>query len=88
MLPESAGNSNNSANPNKKGGDVDIFPGFKPAVEACLLDWSDYPLNGITYSAAASHYYCPVMCCRHDAAEESLKVVSFFFIILFKKKYI
>ena len=40
-------------------------------MEACLLDWSDYPLSGITYSPAASHYYCPVMCCHHDINNES-----------------
>jgi len=29
--------------------DTDIFVGFKPACEACDLDWGDYPLAGITY---------------------------------------
>lgn len=29
--------------------DTEIFVGFKPAWEACELDWEDYPLDGITY---------------------------------------
>lgn len=29
--------------------DVEIFSGFKPAIEACLLDWSDFPIPGVTY---------------------------------------
>ena len=35
-----------------------MFPGFRPAIEACLLDWNDYQLPGITYSP--SRYYSPV----------------------------
>ncbi|KAH9502527.1 Zinc finger SWIM domain-containing protein 8 [Bulinus truncatus] len=31
--------------------DIEIFPGFKPAIEACALTWDDYPIPGITYSA-------------------------------------
>lgn len=48
-----------------------MFPGFKPSLEACQLDWSDYPLPGVTYSRTASRYYCPVMCFRHDSRHES-----------------
>ncbi|XP_059156480.1 zinc finger SWIM domain-containing protein 8-like isoform X2 [Physella acuta] len=43
-------NSSTSATGIKKG-DVEIFPGFKPAIEACALTWDDYPIPGITYSA-------------------------------------
>ncbi|KAB7501706.1 Zinc finger SWIM domain-containing protein 8 [Armadillidium nasatum] len=66
-----AGNSNPNNRESKKGGDIEVFPGFKPAIEACLLDWDDYPLPGITYSPAASRYYCPVMCCKHDPNHDS-----------------
>ena len=27
-----------------------MFSGFKPALEACLLTWDDYPIPGVTYS--------------------------------------
>ncbi|XP_064116671.1 zinc finger SWIM domain-containing protein 8 homolog isoform X1 [Macrobrachium nipponense] len=56
---------------NKRGTDSDVFPGFKPSIEACFLDWSDYPLPGVTYSQTTSRYYCPVMCFRHDSRHES-----------------
>ena len=32
-----------------KKNDVEAFVGFKPAIEACQLDWSDYTISGITY---------------------------------------
>ncbi|OQV21645.1 Zinc finger SWIM domain-containing protein 8 [Hypsibius exemplaris] len=25
--------------------DIDLFPGFKPAIEVCSLDWKDYPVE-------------------------------------------
>lgn len=65
-----AGSSSGSGS-NKRVTDGDVFPGFKPAIEACQLDWSDYPLPGVTYSRTASRYYCPVMCFRHDSRHES-----------------
>lgn len=65
-----AGSSGGSGN-TKRVTDGDVFPGFKPAIEACQLDWSDYPLPGVTYSRTASRYYCPVMCFRHDSRHES-----------------
>jgi hypothetical protein len=46
--------------------DVEVFTGFKPAIEACYLDWDDYPLSGITYTSGASRlYHCPFTCFRH-----------------------
>ncbi|XP_042239030.1 zinc finger SWIM domain-containing protein 8 homolog isoform X2 [Homarus americanus] len=65
-----AGSSSGSGS-NKRVTDGDVFPGFKPALEACQLDWSDYSLPGVTYSRTASRYYCPVMCFRHDSRHES-----------------
>ncbi|XP_064602732.1 zinc finger SWIM domain-containing protein 8-like isoform X2 [Liolophura sinensis] len=35
---------------NMKKNDVEVFPGFKPSLEACQMDWSDYPITGVTYS--------------------------------------
>ncbi|KAJ8022267.1 Zinc finger SWIM domain-containing protein 8 [Holothuria leucospilota] len=29
--------------------DVEIFPGFKPAIEACMMDWADFPIPGVTF---------------------------------------
>jgi hypothetical protein len=45
--------------------DVEVFPGFRPAVEACYLTWESYPIPGITYSESSKHYNCPFMCFRH-----------------------
>ncbi|KAK7003387.1 zinc finger SWIM domain-containing protein 8-like isoform X2 [Biomphalaria glabrata] len=47
-----ARNNNSSASVTSvKKLDIEIFPGFKPAIEACGLTWDDYPIPGITYSA-------------------------------------
>jgi hypothetical protein len=46
--------------------DVEVFTGFKPAIEACYMDWEDYPLPGITYTSGVSRlYHCPFTCFRH-----------------------
>ncbi|KAK7073230.1 Zinc finger SWIM domain-containing protein 8 [Halocaridina rubra] len=66
-----AGSGGTGSGNNKRGTDSDVFPGFKPSIEACFLDWSDYPLPGVTYSQTASRYYCPVMCFKHDSRHES-----------------
>jgi len=53
-------NSNgNSVNGIKKS-DIEVFPGFKPAMEGCLMDWSDYPIPGVTYYCGySSRWYTP-----------------------------
>ena len=38
--------------------DVELFSGFKPAIEACFLDWKDYPIAGVTFGSNA-HYLSP-----------------------------
>ncbi|KAL0280565.1 UNVERIFIED_CONTAM: hypothetical protein PYX00_001825 [Menopon gallinae] len=44
-----------------------VFPGFNPAVQACRLDWEDYPLPGITYTVGSNQlYHCPFTCFRHS----------------------
>ncbi|XP_021938026.1 zinc finger SWIM domain-containing protein 8 isoform X2 [Zootermopsis nevadensis] len=46
--------------------DVEVFTGFKPAIEACYMDWDDYPLPGITYTSGVNRlYHCPFTCFRH-----------------------
>lgn len=54
-----------SSNKNNLG--FEVFSGFKPAVEACFLDWEDYPLPGITYNSGTSWLYHtqPFTCFRH-----------------------
>lgn len=53
--------------------DADLFVGFKPAIEACYLDWEDYPLAGITHSQDANPmYHCPFACLKQaDSKAES-----------------
>lgn len=44
-----------------------VFPGFNPAIQACRLDWEDYPLPGITYTVGSNQlYHCPFTCFRHS----------------------
>ncbi|XP_060523765.1 zinc finger SWIM domain-containing protein 8 homolog [Cylas formicarius] len=46
--------------------DFEIFTGFRPAIEACYLDWEDYPMPGITYTSDINPmYHCPFTCFRH-----------------------
>ncbi|XP_014298528.2 zinc finger SWIM domain-containing protein 8 homolog [Microplitis demolitor] len=46
--------------------DIEVFTGFKPALEACYLDWDEYTLPGITYTAGSNPmYHCPFTCFRH-----------------------
>lgn len=48
--------------------DLEVFPGFRPALEASYLDWSDYQISGITYQGGVSRlYHCPFTCFRHGA---------------------
>lgn len=57
-------NTNNNGNNNfHKKSDFENFSGFKPAMEACLLDWDDYPIPGVTHSDDPSRsWFCP---CPH-----------------------
>ncbi len=38
-----------ATNTNVKRADIEIFSGFKSGIEACQLDWKDYPIQGLTY---------------------------------------
>lgn len=77
-----------SSNKNNLG--FEIFSGFKPAVEACFLDWEDYPLPGITYNNGASWLYHtqPFTCFRfggESARSEHVNInpVSSMYCVLF-----
>lgn len=39
-----------ASNSGLKKNDMENFVGFKPSIEACNLEWSDYPIPGVTYS--------------------------------------
>ncbi|KRT86467.1 hypothetical protein AMK59_1153, partial [Oryctes borbonicus] len=72
--------SNSQSNPNKNGSlkiDLEVFTGFKPAIEACYMDWDDYPMPGITYTEDANPmYHCPFTCFRHSGDSKSDNVVT------------
>ena len=53
--------NNNGNNQNHLGlrrADFEVFTGFKPALEACLLQWDDYPIAGVTV-CSSRRWYCP-----------------------------
>ncbi|KAH6945444.1 hypothetical protein HPB50_008498 [Hyalomma asiaticum] len=57
-----AGTGGNGGLSGARRSDLDVFPGFKPSLEACLLDWTDYPIEGITYAdGGACRWYSPYM---------------------------
>ncbi|XP_022909187.2 zinc finger SWIM domain-containing protein 8 homolog [Onthophagus taurus] len=62
--------TSSQSNGNKNGSlktDLEVFTGFKPAIEACYLDWDDYPMPGITYTEDSNPmYHCPFTCFRHN----------------------
>lgn len=54
-----------------------FFSGFKPAIEACYLDWEDYPMPGITYTNDINPmYHCPFTCFRHSGESRSDNVTQ------------
>jgi len=48
---------NAKCNNSSKKGDIELFPGFKPALEATYIDWTDYCIEGITYSEVSYTVY-------------------------------
>ena len=60
--------SHNSRQQQNLRNDTELFTGFKPAIEACYLDWEDYPIAGITHSLETNPmYHCPFTCFKSDA---------------------
>lgn len=54
----SGGASTTGAKNSRKPSDLELFPGFKEAIVACMLDWEDYPIPGVTFGHN-SHYLTP-----------------------------
>lgn len=47
--------------------DAELFVGFKPAIEACYLDWEEYQIPGITHTQETNPiYYSPFTCFKHN----------------------
>lgn len=63
-----------------KRADIDVFSGFRPAMEACLLDWNDYPISGVTYhEGGGRRWYSSYVHARfndHYLSGESSEYVS------------
>lgn len=50
--------------------DAELFIGFKPAIEACYLDWEDYPIVGITHNQEANPiFHSPFTCFKHHNSD-------------------
>jgi len=50
--------------------ETELFIGFKPAIEACYLDWEDYPIAGVTHTHDTNPiYYSPFTCFKHTDAK-------------------
>lgn len=53
--------------------DAELFVGFKPAIEACYLDWEDYPILGITHTQDTNPmYHCPFTCFKHTESKSDV----------------
>jgi len=64
---------NSGSKPSNKSGklsDIEIFSGFKPAIEACFLNWDDYQIPGVTYGHNPK-YLCPFTVFKHPAEADS-----------------
>ncbi len=60
--------SHNSRQQQNLRNDTELFTGFKPAIEACYLDWEDYPIAGITHTQDTNPmYHCPFTCFKSDS---------------------
>ncbi|XP_053685785.1 zinc finger SWIM domain-containing protein 8 homolog [Sabethes cyaneus] len=52
--------------------DAELFAGFKPAIEACYLDWEDYPIEGITHTQDTNPmYHCPFTCFKQNSESKA-----------------
>ncbi|XP_054168196.1 zinc finger SWIM domain-containing protein 8-like [Oppia nitens] len=69
-------NNGNTTN-NIKKSDIDVFTGFKPAMEGCLMDWSDYPIAGITYFGnRPNRWYTPPVHASTHSTQCSTQTIS------------
>lgn len=66
-----ASSSHNSRQQQNMRNDTELFTGFKPAIEACYLDWEDYPISGITHTQDTNPmYHCPFTCFKSDSKSD------------------
>lgn len=67
-----ASSSHNSRQQQNMRNDTELFTGFKPAIEACYLDWEDYPIPGITHTQDTNPmYHCPFTCFKSESKNET-----------------
>lgn len=67
-----ASSSHNSRQQQNMRNDTELFSGFKPAIEACYLDWEDYPIPGITHTQDTNPmYHCPFACFKSETKNEN-----------------
>lgn len=63
--------SHNSRQQQNMRNDTELFTGFKPAIEACYLDWEDYPIPGITHTQDTNPmYHCPFTCFKSESKSD------------------
>lgn len=66
-----ASSSHNSRQQQNMRNDTELFSGFKPAIEACYLDWEDYPIPGVTHTQDTNPmYHCPFACFKSESKNE------------------
>lgn len=66
-----ASSSHNSRQQQNMRNDTELFTGFKPAIEACYLDWEDYPIPGITHTQDTNPmYHCPFTCFKSESKND------------------
>lgn len=67
-------------NNSSKKDDIELFPGFKPAYEVTQIDWTDYSIDGVTYSETEHTVYESVSvvpgqtCLTSDSACSASKI--------------
>ena len=52
FLPVQVKKSRGTNTPQLKKTDIEMFTGFKPAIDACQLTWDEYPIEGVTFNNA------------------------------------
>ncbi|XP_070506078.1 zinc finger SWIM domain-containing protein 8 homolog [Chironomus tepperi] len=68
-----ASSSHNSRQQQNMRNDTELFTGFKPAIEACYLDWEDYPIPGVTHTQDTNPmYHCPFACFKSESKNDGV----------------
>ena len=70
QVQSNQGSSSKASSKPGKLSDVEIFSGFKPAIEACYLDWEDYQIPGVTFGHNCK-YLCPFTVFKQPAETDS-----------------